>query len=91
VKGICFTIEYGCKMLTVSTLKIERRLAYISRMNNKMELSQPKVKVEVSALPKRKATLPQSTSISGPEIWDGNNSGWTKVVRKTRGKNKKKQ
>jgi hypothetical protein len=54
-------------------------------MDNKVKLSQPR------APPSTQRLLPQGENKILPEIWDGNNSGWTKVVRKTRGKNKKKQ
>lgn len=55
--------------------------------------AQPKVqpKVQPKAQPKAKKNappeLPQYTS--GPEMWDGNNSGWTLVSYSRKKKNKR--
>jgi hypothetical protein len=48
------------------------------------------VKAQPKAQPKAKKMPPQQSQVpGGPEIWDGNNSGWTLVSYSRKKKSKK--
>jgi len=55
-----------------------------------MDIQKSEVKAQPKAQPKAKKMPPQQPQVpGGPEIWDGNNSGWTLVSYSRKKKSKK--